>query len=263
MLTRTALALALLLATAAGAAEKDPVLVTVDGTEITASMLQRYARQRGMDPGQLNAQLRRSLLEELVNRELIYRDGLRKGVDKDPDVVRTIEDQRINIIASATLSRMSELMDIDEAALRREYEKRADELGGTEYKARHILQETEAEARATIAELDKGADFATLAKAKSTGPSASQGGDLGWFRAEQMVAPFAAAVRGLKKGEYSKEPVHTQFGWHVILLEDTRKVAPPSFESLKEQLRLNVRNQRLRAYIDGLRQKAKVEFSSP
>ena len=130
-------------------------------------------------------------------------------------------------------------------------------------RARHILVKTEPEAKEIIAELDKGADFATLAKDQSTGPSAAQGGDLGWFSANQMVAPFSEAVIALENGKYTSEPVKTQFGWHVIIREDSRDQTPPSFESVKEQMRPAVQREKIQQYIDGLRKTAKVEVFTP
>ncbi len=110
-----------------------------------------------------------------------------------------------------------------------------------------------------IAELDKGADFATLTKKKSSGPSAENGGDLGWFSTDQMVKPFSDAASKLEKGSYSKTPVKTQFGWHVILLEDARLVNPPPFDEVKAQIRVGLQNKLIEAYISDLRKTAKIE----
>ena len=134
-------------------------------------------------------------------------------------------------------------------------------MGKTEYKARHILVKTEDEAKNVIAQLDKGADFAKLAKEKSIGPSGKEGGDLGWFSPDNMVKPFADAAAALKVGTYSKTPVHTQFGWHVIKLEDTRPVSPPSFDELKNQLMNSWRNKMISAYLDRLRSEANVKIT--
>ncbi len=111
-----------------------------------------------------------------------------------------------------------------------------------------------------IAELDSGANFAELAKSKSTGPTAKNGGDLGWFKPNQMVPPFAQAVSEMKKGSYTKKPVKTQFGWHVIKLEDERKLTPPKFEEVKEQIRSIKTNQKIQQYVIELRKKAKVDI---
>ena len=143
--------------------------------------------------------------------------------------------------------------------MRAEYEKRQGELGGKEYKARHILVESEETARDLIARLDGGADFTELAKQNSIEPGADQsGGDLGWFSPAQMVPPFAAAVTSMQPGERSKEPVQTQFGWHVISVEDSRDVPPPSFDQVAPQIERFLTNQRIQDYINELRGKAEI-----
>ena len=123
----------------------------------------------------------------------------------------------------------------------------------TEFKARHILVATQGEAAEIITQLDGGADFAELAKEKSTGPSGPSGGDLGWFPPERMVAEFSQAVQALEDGAYSKEPVQTQFGWHVILREESRDAAPPPFDSVRDALKQNVEGQKLQDYLESLR----------
>ena len=126
--------------------------------------------------------------------------------------------------------------------------------------ARHILVEKEDDAKAIIAALDKGADFATLAKEKSTDPAKDNGGDLGFFSREDMVPEFADAAFKLQKGEYTKTPVHSQFGWHVIKVEDRRTAAPPSFEDSKQQLTNELAREVIGAKIKDLRSGAKIEM---
>ncbi|HEC19560.1 MAG TPA: peptidylprolyl isomerase [Gammaproteobacteria bacterium] len=242
------------------AAEKDDtVIATVNGKNITEWTLKRYASQRGLPPGPLTNKQREMLIEELINRELIYQDAVSIGIDKAPAIKKEIAHQRVNIIASTMLNRSSDRFEVSEEAMKKEYEKRKDELGGKEYKARHILLKNENDAKAVIAELDKGADFATLAGKESTGPSAVNGGDLGWFSPGQMDKTFAEATAKLKKGQYTKTPVHTDFGWHVIKLEDTRMVSPPKFEDIKEQIRVGLQNKLIEDYIRGLRESAKIQ----
>lgn len=132
----------------------------------------------------------------------------------------------------------------------------AEQLGNSspmEFKARHILVESQGEANDLIAQLDDGADFAELAKEKSTGPSGPSGGDLGWFPPDRMVPTFSEAVQGLDDGAYTKEPVQTQFGWHVILREDSRESVPPPYESVRDALKQQVEGQKLQEYIESLR----------
>lgn len=236
----------------------DAPIATVNGTKISEWTLQRYALQRGVQ-GDLQLEQRRAFTEELINRELIYQDAVNIGIDKTPAIQAEVEHQRVNIVASAMLNRSSDRFQVSDEALKKEYEARKDELGGTELKARHILLDTEQDAKEVIAALDKGGDFAKLAGERSKGPSAVSGGDLGWFKPDQMVAPFSAAAGKLAKGSYTKQPVHTQFGWHVIKLEDKRSIQPPSFDSVKEQIRVGLQNRLIEDYIRELRNKAKIE----
>ena len=135
------------------------------------------------------------------------------------------------------------------------------ELPGKEYKARHILSKTEEEATANIQALKKGADFAKLAKEKSIEPGASaRGGDLGWANPDSFVPEFSKAMQELEPGKYSQEPVQTQFGWHVILLEDVRDAQRPDIESVKPQLRRMMANQRLMDLVTNMRENAQIEI---
>ena len=140
-----------------------------------------------------------------------------------------------------------------EEEMRAIYTEQTASAGGKEFKARHILVETQGEAADIITQLEGGADFEELAKEKSTGPSGPSGGDLGWFPPDQMVAEFSQAVQALGDGEFSKDPVQTQFGWHVILREQSRDAVPPPFESVREVLKQQVEAQKLQAYLESLR----------
>ncbi|MGD2112724.1 MAG: peptidylprolyl isomerase, partial [Gammaproteobacteria bacterium] len=133
---------------------------------------------------------------------------------------------------------------------------------GKEYKARHILVETEDEAKDIITRLDDGVDFSELAKEKSTGPSGPSGGELGWFGAGQMVKPFADAAAAMEKGTYSKTPVQTEFGWHVIMLDDMRDSTPPPFDDVKERLKVLLTNQNLQQHISELRESASIDLKT-
>lgn len=245
------------------AAEGDKVIAEVNGHAITTWTLERYARQRGLPPETPAEQQQKMLLDELINRELIYRDAVSLGIDKTPNITTEVEYQRINLIASVMLDRSSDRFQVSEEDLKKEYEKRENELSGKELKARHILLEQEADALKMITELDKGGDFAKLAGKHSTGPSAVNGGDLGWFKPGQMVAAFSTAAAGLSKGGYTQKPVQTEFGWHVILLEDTRNVEPPPFDSIKEQIRVGLQNKLIEDYIASLREQAKIQRKEP
>ena len=142
---------------------------------------------------------------------------------------------------------------IKETEIKKVYKEKVAGANNQEFKARHILLKTEDEAKTVIAKLDTGTDFVELAKEKSTGPSAKSGGDLGWFAPGRMVPPFARAVAEMKKGNHSKTPVKTQFGWHVIKLEDSRKMESPKYDDVKKQIADSLNNQRVQEYVKKLR----------
>lgn len=203
---------------------------------------------------------REQLIDDLVMRELIMQDGISKHVDKDQKLIDDVEKVRRQLIINNTVKKQIEDNPVTDAELQTEYDSQLASFKVQEYKARHILVETEDDAKAIIAELDKGADFAELAIAKSTGPSGKNGGDLGWFGEGQMVEPFANAVVAMEKGSYSKEPVQTQFGWHVILKEDERSATPPTLDEVKDQLQQIIVQQRISTYLDSLKSKATIEI---
>lgn len=243
--------------------QKEDAVAVVNGEYISKYALETLTaevseRSRGKNIPQ------EKLIDELVRRKLLVQQAVSKQLDQTPE-----RQQRLAMMKNALLSQLAiedfiKSHPVTDADLKAEYNKKiADTAGGTEYKARHILVKTEPEAVAIIVELDKGADFAELAKTKSTGPSKTQGGDLGWFGPKQMVAPFSEAVAKLDKGSYTKTPVKTQFGWHIIILEDTRVQTPPPFEAVKAQLEPLVQREKMTAYLDTLRQDAKVEIFVP
>jgi peptidyl-prolyl cis-trans isomerase C len=243
------------------AAKTNPetVIAEVNSYKITEDDLQRYIRSRNLPPGGASPQQRTALIQELINRAVIYQDAVALGVDKTPGIKAAIEFQRINIIAATMINRSSDRFAVSETEMKKEYEARKGELGGKELKARHILVTTEKSAKDIIGKLDKGGDFAELAGKHSTGPSAVNGGDLGWFKTDQMVKEFSAAASKLKEGSYTKKAVKTEFGWHIILLEGRRSVEAPSYETVKEQIRVGLQGKMLEKYISGLRDKATIK----
>ena len=200
-------------------------------------------------------------IDELVNRELIYQEGVKLNLDKKPEIAAEIDNHKRNILASATIRAHMEAAKFTEEQLRKEYDSHMGAMTSKEFRARHILVKAESDAKAIIAKLDKGGDFAALAKSKSQDPgSAKKGGDLDWFEPGQMVKPFSDAVKAMAKGAYSKTPVQSQFGWHVIKLEDTREIKPPEFEKVKENVRQILRNKEIETYLATLKAKAKIEI---
>lgn len=243
--------------TPAMAQDADTVVATVNGMEITlgemVTMRQTMAAQ-GQQPAADDATWQ-MMLDQLVRQAAV---ASVKGEDLDAGDRANLELQRRAYLASAALEDVAEPEPTD-AEIQVAYDKYFGEVEpATEYSAAHILVETEDEAKAIKAELDGGADFGTLAETRSTGPSGPNKGDLGWFTADQMVAPFAEAVQGMEKDAVS-DPVQTEFGWHVIKLNDTRVVEPPELTEVKEQLVTQIRRDRVEAEIEKLVGEAQVE----
>ena len=235
-------------------------VATVNDTVITLDQFNEYAAQRIQPGSKPTAAEATAIVNEMVSLELVVQDALKKGLDKKPDVVKNIESQRRVLLANAALKDYIETHPITDEQLKKEYDQRIAGAGSKELKARHILVKTEAEAKAIIAQLGKGADFAKLAKVKSSDSSAKEGGDLGWFNPNQMVKPFSDAALALKKGEYTKTPVQSQFGWHVIKLEDSRSPQVPAFDQMKERVRSFMQQKMSQDFIESLKTAGKVEI---
>jgi peptidyl-prolyl cis-trans isomerase C len=239
----------------------EPVtLVKVDDFAVTNLHLALFASQTGRNPQDAAGQI--DLLNELVNNFMVANSAQGKALAEAPEVAAALEVARARLIAQTFIRRELRESEIEESRLRELYE--AEYGGGArqEYKARHILLESEDDANAVVRELDEGADFATLAAERSVGPSKSVGGDLGWFEPEQMVGEFSAATAQLSDGSYSKTPVKTQFGWHVILREDSREVPPPSFESVKAELEKQVQQEQVAKVIGEIRDNTRLEVQN-
>lgn len=239
-------------------------VATVNGKSISQKSYDFYlaqAMQRRSKNKQAQGGINRdAIINELVNRELLHQAAIKEKVENNESVAFQLKQLKIDAMIQGLINKLSTQNKISEKDLKKEYDKRIAGAKLSEYKARHILLKTEEEAKTVIAELDSGSKFAELAKKKSTGPSAKEGGDLGWFNPSQMVPPFSQAVAQLKKGAYTKKPVKTQFGYHVIKLEDTRKRTPPAFEEIKPQIKMVLQNQRIQQYITDLRKKAKIDI---
>ena len=246
---------------AAAVTDTSEVIATVNGTPITRNTFESYNQQRQQRrPGDAGNQDPQTVLDEIINLELALQDGIKLGIDKQPAIVSQVDQQRRAVIAGAAIKRQITDNPVTDEELKKIYEEKTAGTG-KEYKARHILVEDEAKAKDLIAKLDGGADFPELAKEHSTGPSGKSGGDLGWFSAQQMVKPFSDAAAAMEKGKYSKEPVKTQFGWHVILLEDSRESAPPPFEQIKPQIQAFVQNEKIQNYVKQLREQASIDVT--
>ncbi len=237
------------------------VVATVNGTSISKELFEVYSKQRSaVRPNANTPADQKAAIEDLINRELIYQDALKRGLDKDASVTADFENLKRNILANLAVRKQLEANAPTEEAMQKEYQTTIGKMGAKEYKARHILVKTQQEAKDIIAQLDKGADFATLAKEKSLDGSASNGGDLGWFDQSAMVKPFFDGTAALKKGKYTKTAVQSEFGWHIILLDDTRDFTPPKFEDVKDRIRGTMVTNQVKEYLAQLKSQAKIDI---
>lgn len=237
-----------------------PVVATVNGTPIPQSRLEFRVKASEQQGQPVSPEQRKMLRDDLINMEVLAQQAATEGVDKQDEVVQQLELVHQNILAQAYLRTYAKAHPVTEAAMKEEYEKLKQRLGAAkEYKLAHILVATEAEAQAVIASLKKKAKFSQLAKEKSNDPgSKNQGGDLGWMNPAQVVPEFARAITGLTKGEVSA-PVQTQFGWHIIRLDDTRDMKVPTFEELRAKLEKHLQDQLIQDKIKALRANAEVK----
>lgn len=251
--------------TGSGGASSSPALegeaiATVNGTRITQDVFDVYMGQRASKTHGSEVD-RETVLNELVALELMRQEAVSKGLGNTTLVAATLNQMERSTLAGAAIKSFMDGNQVTDEDAKAFYDEQVG-VPGKEYKARHILVETEDEAKALIAELDGGKDFSELAKEKSTGPSGPSGGELGWFGAGQMVKPFADAAASMEKGTYSKTPVQTEFGWHVIMLDDTRDSTPPPFEDVKERLKVLLINKQLQEHINTLRESAKIDIKA-
>jgi peptidyl-prolyl cis-trans isomerase C len=243
------------------AAPGGAVLATVNGSAITQDVLDVYTKTRKpQQAGGEEANSEETVLNELISLELMRQEGEKKGLASRPIVIALLDQQKRSALAGATISDFMQANQTGDEEARKVYDENMGSAGD-EFNARHILVETQEEAVAVIARLDGGADFSELAKEKSTGPSGKNGGQLGWFAPGQMVKPFSDATAALETGSYTKEPVETQFGWHVIILDEKRELTPPPFEDVKDRLKLLIANQKLQAHMLEIRKTADIQIT--
>ncbi|AFX99585.1 PPIC-type PPIASE domain protein [Candidatus Endolissoclinum faulkneri L2] len=200
----------------------------------------------------------RPMLNRAIDHILITREALASGIAENDDVKALIKEAKDRVITEAYLTQNIASKVTDDLLRKRYKEIIANRAGKQEIKARHILLESEKEAKNIIKELNKGTDFAKLAIEKSTDPSAVRGGDLGWFQADQMVPAFSDVAFTLKPGTYTKVPVKSQFGWHIILLEDKRIATTPNFDQMHEQLTADITSELIYSHLKTLRKKSNV-----
>lgn len=245
------------------AAVKEDVVATVNGMPINKGSVDMIVKQGEAQKQQDTPQARAAITNQLIMQTLIAEEAVKKGLDKTPAVTDQMQVIRISVLSNAYIQDYLDNNKPTEEQLKAEYERIKAAIAGTEYKARHILLANEADAKAIIAQLKKDpAAFAKLAQEKSldTGSKAA-GGDLGWFDLNSMVPEFGSAAAKLEKGQFSAEPVKTEFGYHVILLDDSRPIEPPPFDAVKAQLIESVQQENLKKQVEELKSKAKIEMT--
>lgn len=252
------------LAQTPGPAADDPVVARVNGAEVRRSdvmlAIENLPQQYRQLPPEM---LFGGVVSQIIDRKLVAQAAEKGKLGDDPIVKQRVASIRERVLQEAYLSREIE-KEMTDGNLRARYEKQVKNAPGREeVHARHVLVQNEADAKAVIEDLRKGGDFAEVAKKRSSGPSAANGGDLGYFAREQMVPEFAEAAFAMKKGEVSAAPVKTQFGWHVIKVEDRRTPPPPSFEDSVNDLRQEMAQELIQARMEALRKDAKIERFGP
>jgi peptidyl-prolyl cis-trans isomerase C len=234
---------------------------TVNGVAISKSRVDMVVKQ-GNSRGQADSpEARKAIVEQLAMQMLVAEEAVKKGLDKSPEVLEQMDLLRQSVLANAYVQDYIKTHKVSDEALKAEYDRIKASISGSEYKARHILVATEAEAKDIIAKLKKDpAAFERIAMEKSTDPGSKlKGGDLGWFDLSRMVPEFGAAVAKLEKGKMTDEPVKTQFGYHVILLEDSKAIEAPPFDEVKSKIAQNMQEQNLKKWLDEIKAKAKIE----
>ena len=248
---------------AATATTTSPAVATVNGKDISAQLFNTFLHAvTGKPAGEVPPEQKSQMLDQLINMTLAAQAADKDGLGNDPEVKARADLLHSQILAEAASDKYIKSHPVSEAEVKAEYDAQVASMP-KEYKARHILVESKEIADSIIRELGAGGDFAKLAKTESKDPgSAKNGGDLGWFSSTSMVKPFSDAVAALQKGETTKAPVQTQYGWHVIQLEDVRTPQPPEFEQVKKQVEMIAQRKKLQAYLDELRKTAKIQKKS-
>jgi peptidyl-prolyl cis-trans isomerase C len=242
----------------------DPV-ATVNDQPISKAFFEAYAAQRQAqiqgkgDPNSPEA--RNALTNELVNQTLLMQEAEKQKLDSDPQFTLQMEMIRRNMLASAAIRKLIMENAPDEEAIEQQYAQIiATQEGKKEYKARHILVDSEEQATSIIENLNEGGDFTALAAEYSNDSTKAKGGELGWVGPDMVPPDFTAALARLEKGKYTEQPVQTSYGWHVIMLEDSRDITPPTLEEMRPQLTQQVQGRMLNDYLAKLRQEANVDI---
>jgi peptidyl-prolyl cis-trans isomerase C len=256
----TALGICGLIAATTVQAQSGSSMAKVNGVAVPQSRLEFIVKARTLQGQPDSPETRKTLRDDLITEEVIAQEALKKGLDKDPDFVTQLEMARQTALVRAYQVDYIKSHPVNDDELRKEYEAVKAQMGDKEYKAHHVLVGSEAEAKDIIAKIKKGAKLEKIAQEKSldTG-SKAKGGELEWSPAASYVQPFGEALTKLSKGQLTEQPVHTNFGYHVIRLDDVRPLKVPPFEEIKQNLAQRVLQRQFASAVNDLRAKAKVE----
>lgn len=241
-----------------GAYAADAV-ATVNGVAIPAARSEAMLAEQRAQGTPENPQLRDAVREELIRREVLSQEAGKKGLEKKADVLAQMDMAKQAVLIRAYLQDFVKNNPVTDAELRKEYDSIKGRMGDKEYKPRHVLVETEEQAKDIITKLNGGAKFEELAKDSRDPGSKDKGGELGWSNPGMFVKPFSDAMVKLDKGKYTTTPVKSDYGYHVILLEDVRELKAPPFDEVKPQLQQRLQQQKVEKHILDLRTKAKVQ----
>jgi peptidyl-prolyl cis-trans isomerase C len=235
------------------------VVATVNGVAIPQSIANAFVSEQQAQGAPDTPELKNAVREELIRRELLVQEAKKLGLDKKPDVAAQADLARQAVFIRAFVQDFVKKHPISDEQVKAAYDRMKSQMGNTEYKVRHILVEKEDDAKLIIVNLKKGGKFDELAKQSKDPGSRDKGGDLGWSSTASYVKPFGEAVTGLAKGKYTEVPVKTDFGYHVILLEDSRPLTPPPFDQVKQQITQRLQQEQIQKLVNDLRAKAKIQ----
>ncbi|WP_109482673.1 peptidylprolyl isomerase [Paraburkholderia sp. C35] len=235
-------------------------IAVVNGTPIPKSRADALIAQLVQQGQQDSPKLQQAVREELVNREILMQEAIREGIPSKPDVKAQVAVAQQTVVLRALIENQMKQNQPTDAEVKAKYDELVKQIGGKEYHLHHILVDNEQQAKDLIAKIKAGASFEDLAKQYSKDPgSGKNGGDLDWSDPKAYVPEFAAAAEKLQKGQMTDQPVHTQFGWHIIRVDDVRQTPPPPFEQVKAQIAQQMQQEKLQAFEEDLRAKAKIQ----
>jgi peptidyl-prolyl cis-trans isomerase C len=235
-------------------------VAVVNGTAIPKSRADALISQLVKQGQQDTPQLHQAVRDELVNREILMQEAVREGIPARPDVKAQVAVAQQTVVLRAMIEDFAAKNKPSDAEVKARYDELVKQAGGKEYHLHHILVDNEQQAKDLIAKIKGGAKFEDLAKQFSKDPgSGKNGGDLDWANPKTYVPEFADAAEKLQKGQMTDTPVHTQFGWHIIRVDDIRDIAPPPLDQVKGQIVQQMQQEKLQAFEQNLRTKAKIQ----